>query len=226
MGRSSLAASFAIAAALVASACDGHHAPPFPEGQGQLPRTGAAYPSGPYGIQKGDTIPNFELTGFPAPLEDRKDGVPIALADFYNPGGDGTFPEDSIYGAGPKPKALLINVGAVWCQPCQYEADVLLPAQYEKYAPQGVEFLFVLADGTNPGVAANLTQLTNWTKKFDTAWPSTIDPDYAIGSLFKANAFPVNIVVDPETMEIVEVVAGLPEEDGPLFQALDDLVGG
>ncbi len=36
----------------------------------------------------------------------------------------------------------------------------------------------------------------------------------------------MNIVVDPETMEIVEVVAGLPEEDGPLFQALDDLVGG
>lgn len=208
----------------VVVACEGGQAPPFPEGQGQAPGGSSGYPAGPYGVEKGAVIGNFKLVGLPNPAQDQGESVDIELADFYNPTGDGTFPEGSVHGEGvPKPRVLLVNIGAVWCQPCQYEADVILPVHYEEYAPEGVQFLLVLADGPNVGVPATFNHLVTWTTRYETRWPATIDPSYSVGSLFKANAFPVNIVVDTSTMRIVEAVAGLPEEDGPLFQALDDL---
>jgi hypothetical protein len=211
--------------ALLAAGCDeGTMAPPFPEGQGQSPEQGPPYPAGPYGIDKGSVIQNFKFVGFPDPSEDRSETFELQLADFYNPTGDGVFPEGSVLGAGePKPKGLLVNIGAVWCQPCQYEADVILPGHYEEVNAEGIEFFLILADGPNVGVAATETNLAAWTSKYDTFWPGAIDPNYTIGSLFKASAFPVNLVIDTETMEIVEAVAGLPEEGGPLFQAIDDL---
>ncbi|NUP13025.1 MAG: TlpA family protein disulfide reductase [Polyangiaceae bacterium] len=175
-------------------------------------------------MEKGSVITNFKFEGFPNPDEDKSESVDIQLADFYNQSGDEVFPEGSPLGAGePKPTVLLLNIGAVWCGPCQEEADTVLPGQYAKYSPKGVQFVFVLADGPNQGVPAGLNSLVSWTTKYETLWPATIDPSYTLGSLFKGAAFPVNIVIDTQTMKIVEAVAGLPEEDGPLFQALDEL---
>lgn len=199
-------------------------APPFPEGQGQSPEQGPPYPAGPYGIDKGSTIQNFQFVGFANPSVDHGETVVLQLADFYNPTGDGVFPDGSPLGAGvEKPSGLLLNIGAVWCQPCQYEADVVLPPHYAEVSEHGIQFFLVLADGPNVGVAATEANLEAWTKKYDTFWPATIDPNYTIGSLFKASAFPVNLVIDTETMEIVEAVAGLPKEDSPIFVAIEDL---
>lgn len=201
-------------------------APPFPEGQGQLPKGGVAYPGGPYGLEKGNVIANFGFEGYPNPIDDRSVTQPIALSDFYNPTGDQLYGPDSVYGEGePKPKALLVIVSAVWCQPCQHEASVLLPDEYARYAPKGVQFLLILADGPEVGVAATLNHLDSWTNNFDTDWPAVIDPNYTIGALFKANAFPVNILIDTSTMKVAQAIAGLPDEDGPLFEALNNLVG-
>lgn len=222
-GRRLLAAALGLALSLAAGCAD-DRAPPFPEGQGQAPGGSDGYPAGPYGVEKGSTIANFKLSGLPNPEQSKGEQVEIQLADFYNPTGDGTFPEGSVFGEGtPLPRVLLVNIGAVWCQPCQYEADVVLPVHYEEYSPLGVQFLLVLADGPNVGVPATFNHLVTWTTRYETPWPATIDPDYAVGSLFKANAFPVNIVVDTKTMRIAEAVAGLPEDGGPLFQALDAL---
>jgi hypothetical protein len=221
-----IALALIVGASALASGCDESvMAPPFPEGQGQAPRTGPPYPGGPYGIEKGAVIANFSFPGFPDPSSDKSETFTLQLADFYNPTGEDVYPEGSVHGAGlPKPRALLVNVGAVWCQPCQYEADKVLPPHYEEFSPLGVEFFFILVDGPNVGTAATFNNLIAWTTKYETFWPSVIDPQYTVGSLFKSAAFPVNILIDTQTMEIVEAVAGLPEEDGPLFSALDELV--
>ena len=40
----------------------------------------------------------------------------------------GSAPEGSLYGEGkPRPRALLINVAAVWCGPCNEEALMFTP---------------------------------------------------------------------------------------------------
>jgi hypothetical protein len=139
----------------------------------------------------------------------------IQLADFYNPDGQQTFAADSPYGAGPKPKALLINVSSVWCGPCNYEADQVLPGEYLKYQPQGGEFLLQLADGPTPGTAAESKHLFNWTQKYDVNYPATIDPTYKLSSLFESDAFPANMIIKTSDMTIVEVISGAPEPGSP-----------
>jgi hypothetical protein len=214
-----------LACLLSLAACD-VEVHPFPAGQGQL-KTAVTYPGGPYGVTKASIITNFELSGFPAPgtSADPAALVSISLADFYNPTGDGVYPEDSPYGAGnPKPKALLIDIGAVWCTPCQFEAKTILPKLYEQYKPLGAEILFDLADGAKGGIAASPTELVSWVKKYKSTFPCALDPDRKLGASFNTDSFPVNILVDTRTMQIVDVVAGVPDEGGAFFQNLDALL--
>ncbi len=185
-----------------------------------------SYPAGPYNVQPGDVIADFGFTGFPNPKLENATLVLIKLSDFYNPhAGDASylpadpsvddrlFAADSPYGAGTKkPRAMAINIGAIWCGPCNYEAKTELPLHYTKYKPIGGEFLFQLADGATQGTAATPKDLTNWTKKYKVDYPSTIDPSKQLAALFDANAYPANMIIDLRTMRIVAVVSGVPDE--------------
>lgn len=186
------------------------------------------YAPGPYGISKGSTIDNYKFLGFPNSMLNREDMKPIQLADFYNPHAhdpnyapadaatdDRLFPPGSPHNVGdvqsPKPKVLLIDVSSSWCPPCQEEAKNVLPGRYLKYKPRGGEFLLQLADGPEPGTAAEPYDLKVWTKKYKIDYPSTIDPSYKLSALFDADAFPANLLIDTTTMKIVDVVAGEPD---------------
>lgn len=187
--------------------------PSFPEGTGQPASNSALYPAGPYGISKGSIIANYEFVGFVDSMADNSVTQLIQMADFYNPTGDGVYPEGSLYGAGtPKPKALLIDVASSWCPPCQEEADKVLPVKYDEYNPQGGEFLLQLADGPTPGKAATTKNLLSWTSKYDVNYPATYDPQYKLSALFDADAFPANMIVNTRTMEIVTVISGVPDD--------------
>jgi hypothetical protein len=200
-------------------------APPFPEGQGQSPNVGARYPAGPFGIEKGSISENYKFIGFPDPSKDKSALREIQLADFYNPTGDEVWPADSIYAGKKKPKALLIVVSAVWCGPCQYENAEILPDEYAKYNPLGAEFFLLLADGPTVGKPAETKHLINWTTKYNTAWPAVLDPGSKLSALFEADAFPANLLIDTTTMEIVDVVAGVPEQGSSFYVALEGLLG-
>ncbi len=210
--------------AVALAGCGDEVAPPFPVGQGQKKSDGVAYPAGPYGVTKGSTIANFDFQGFSSPTVSKDPAAleKIALSDFYNPSGSDTYPDGSPWGSGqPKPKALLIDLSAVWCSPCQFESKSLLPNEYAKYHPLGAEFFLHLADGAQVGVPASAKELANWVGTYKFAFPAGIDPGRKLASSFSADAFPVNMLIDTRSMTIVEVVAGVPDEGGPFFQALD-----
>ena len=56
------------------------------------------------------------------------------------------------------------------------------------------------------------SDLDRWTKTFDTEFPAALDPEYELGAVIKADAFPANILIDTRTMTIVDVVSGVPPE--------------
>jgi len=203
--------------------------PAFPQGTGQLPRGTAAvdYAPAPYGISKGSTIQNFEFVGFPNSVVDTSALKTIQLADFYNPTGDGVYPEGSPYGAGtPKPKGLLIVVSAVWCSPCNYEADVTLPILYAKYKPNGGQFFLNLADGPTPGIPAESKNLYLWDKKYQLDYPSAVDPSSKLAALFEADAFPANMIIRTSDMKIMDVSAGAPPEGSTFWKTYEKIIAG
>jgi hypothetical protein len=198
-------------------------APPFPEGTGQAAHEEIAYAPGPFGVKVGSVIENYHYKGFANAMVQNDVFDDVQLADFYNPTGTDVYAEGSPYGAGnPKPKALLIDVASVWCGPCNYEADSVLPGEYAQYKPLGGEFLLQLADGPTPGISAKETHLRNWTNKYDVDYPSSIDPEYRLMDLAVQDAFPQNFLIDTTTMEIVDIIAGVP--DATFFAQFDALL--
>lgn len=206
---------------------DGALAPEFPDGTGQQAHGAKAYPAGPYGIGKGSIIANYKFVGYANAMKINNALQSIELADFYNPTGDGVYEEGSVFEVGaPKPKVILIDVASVWCGPCNYEADQVLPGLYAKYKPQGGEFLLNLADGATPGKAATSKNLFNWTTKYDVDYPAVIDPTYKLSALFDQDAFPTNMIIDTKTMTIVTVYAGAPEPGGSFWKTFEKTLNG
>lgn len=204
------------AASFLAAGCDEEEppvTPEFEEGQGQeaVDDVELAYPEGPYGTEVGSIVADFKFYGFPNPSADQGTAQLLKLSDFYNPTGTGVYPEGSMYGAGKaKPKALQIIISSVWCIYCQEENREVLPGNHAEYGPRGAEFLVMLADGPEPGTPAEFSHLTAWTTKYKTAWPSAIDPAYSLELLYPDFAYPINMIIDTTTMELVENVAGVP----------------
>jgi len=160
-----------------------------------------AYPPGPYGLEVGDVVPNLELQGFVDSTVSQT-LVTIRLADFYNPSGDGTYPADSQYGAGAaKPRALLLNLAAVWAPQCRNESAEVLPPRHEQYAPMSGQFLTVLIEGNMPLEAADAMNLATWTTEYPTQHPAAIDPSATIQPTLES--YPTNLVIDPRTMAVV-----------------------
>lgn len=201
--------------ATFALGCEASHGDGLPDPVTEMiPEGGlAAYPEPPYGVKVGSIIDNFQFNGYADPSVDTSTLVPISLGDFYNPSGNEVYDSGSPFGAGePKPRVLLIDVSSSWCGPCKIEADEVLPGKYAALAPKGVEFLLQLADGPTPGTAATEADLRAWTNAFDVNYPSAIDPSYQLGALFDTSAYPANFIIRTDTMEIVEVVTGAPED--------------
>ena len=62
----------------------------------------------------------------------------------------------------PLPKGTDDRRLAVWCSPCQYESQNILPGEHNKFSPRGGEFLLVLGDGGDPGTPPIPRELHNW----------------------------------------------------------------
>jgi hypothetical protein len=188
--------------------------------------TGPAYPKGPYDVAKGAVIPNGEFEGFSNAKLDNSALEPISLADFYNPHADDPsyapaspdvddrlFPPGSRYGAGEKkPLALFIDIGSVWCGPCNNEAKTQLPGLHARWKPCGGEIFFQLIESASPGSPATEGDLRAWTKGYKVDYPAMLDPGRQLGKLYPSNSFPAAAIVDTRTMRLVDVSQALPTD--------------
>jgi hypothetical protein len=170
------------------------------------------YPPGPYGVDVGAVIYNYDWLGWINPKAVNYTGnlEHIQLADFYDPDGK-------------KTKAIFINASAYWCTVCKEENRTTIPKQFAIWKPKGVVFMETLfEDDKNPPNPADIQALKDWsqgiyprpngTKHWAADWGMLLDPGNKLSPFFDATATPMNMVIDAKTMKVMSVVTGLPEE--------------
>lgn len=205
----------------------------FPDESGQeaVGRPEQRVHPGPYGTTLESIFPPFKLHGFVS-----HSSAPTAsnfhMSDFYNPTGNEVFPEDHPFAGQPKPQAVVFMMSAVWCAPCNQEASLVLPVEVPGRQPN-VQFVQVLIDGPEGGVAATVGDANIWATNYQdlklgpkgevVSYPLAIDPTRKIMPLFEA-AFPGNMIIDATDMRIRFVVAGI--MDDTFWNELDSIAGG
>ena len=188
---------FSVLFAFGALAC-GTNRPELPEGvdpNASCVRLG--YPEGPFGTKPGDTAKNVCFRGWLEPdrtalVEDTL--APVALSDFHDP--DGTRGV----------KLLLLNTAALWCTACRVEHRTL-PGHAARLAPKGLVVVTALFQGVD-GSPATLNDMTLWVTNYGTNFPIVLDPVYSFERYASAATAPLNLVVDPKTMQVLEKYIG------------------
>lgn len=183
------------------------------------------YPEPPYGTTIGLVIQNFGFEGYVDPSAGLgpEARVVIELGDLYNPTGDGVHAEGSPFGEGnPLPTVLMVNIAAVWCGPCKEETSTILPVEYDRFHPRGMELISILTDSFAPGDPASFEDLDNWVSNFASDFPTVIDPSYQLGTLIDTSQYPSNFLIDTRDMTIVELVVGKPQSS--FFNKLEQLL--
>jgi hypothetical protein len=185
-------------------------APVFDDGQGQeaVPEAAdtPAYP-GPYSNNVGGTVRNYGFRGYANYIADPTISD-VQLSHFYNPDWASKYGPGSIHGEGTaKPKAVVLMMSSVWCGPCKYEAEVVLPVEIPQY-PEA-QFVGSLIDGPQPGTPCSYLHLTNWVDDYqqDVQYPMVIDPTEQITPIMEP-AYPSNMIIDTRTMQIMFMEAG------------------
>jgi hypothetical protein len=147
------------------------------------------------GTIPGNQIMNYTFQGYPNG-DEAKGLQTITLADFYDPDGKKGY------------KLLHLDVGALWCGPCNQETVATVPL-VPMYAKEGVVFAQAIDQGAAVGVAATTTDLNNWVTKYKSNFTEMLDPnDAQLGTFFDASAVPWNAIIDTRTMEILTAGTG------------------
>jgi hypothetical protein len=161
---------------------------------------GKAYPTKNLGYQQragtrpGSIIRNYKFLGY-------RDGDPskgttvISLADFYDP---------DMRTA----KLISFSAGALWCPPCNQEADKLVPLA-PTLKQQKVVVIQALIEGDARGTGSTLDDLNVWQKRHNVNYTLFLDPEQKnLGQFFEAAAIPWNALIDARSMEILQSAVG------------------
>ncbi len=182
-------------------------------GQEALP-PGPAYPEY-VGTEVGRAIPNFKFVGY-ANFMDPANGQDLQyleMSDFYNPTGDELWPADSPFGPNvPKPRALLLDISAVWCGPCNYESEVVLHGLYDTVKAAGGHFLAVLVEDSTGQKPASYAELKTWATSYQVAYSLALDPTWQTKSLL-GGGYPTNLIIRTSDMKIIDEASGVPTND-------------
>ena len=164
---------------------------------------GVSYPSGPYGTKVGQIIENHTVTVFRDPKSLCKDlkehkidtskSVKMSLQDFYK--WDPTC-------KAKKKKLLWILGSAAWCGICTKEIKAVKAAILAGQIDNRVAFLNLVVDGKTYGKPADVATAKLWVTGFGLNHPVASDMTYAFKKYFLSSGFPLNILVDLETMKI------------------------
>lgn len=155
------------------------------------------YPSGPFGVEEGETLANACFQGFrnPARVSHQQSSLEtIAFSDYYDPAGNKGF------------ELVLISTAAVWCSACRTEHEGL-SAKNAAYAGRGLRILSTLFQDAKQD-PATLRDLSNWVETFSSDYAMALDPDYQFERFATAETAPLNLVVNARTMKIEKKLLG------------------
>ncbi len=136
-------------------------------------------------------------------------GIPAPQSGFLAP----TFTLQSMSGEtialeDLRGQAVLVNIWASWCIPCQAEMPAMQTV-YEAYRDQG--FTILAINATNQDSVANAQSFVT---EHNLTFPILLDRDGEVGTLYQVSALPSSFFVLPDGT-IEEVVIG-----GPMAEAL------
>ena len=163
----------------------------------------SSYPCGPFGTKPGSVIQDHTFMVFRDPralCKETKDhkmdtskSVPMSLKDFYQ--------WDSSC-LSKKKKLLWILGSAAWCGICTKEIKAVKAAILAGQIDNRVAFLNLVVDGKTYGKPADVATAKLWVTGFGLNHPVASDMTYAFKKYFLSSGFPLNILVDLETMKI------------------------
>jgi len=152
------------------------------------PPSECPYPMGPYSSKKGGVLdPTISFLCL-KPGETSGPGTMMTVQDFFDCHGT------------KKMNALLFDVSALWCGPCNDEADQLEGKWSSKWMASGVVPITLLLDGATNGKAATIQDAASWVKNhklknvYVCAAPKT--------KVYTGMYIPFNAAVDPRTMKV------------------------
>jgi peroxiredoxin len=116
-------------------------------------------------------------------------------------------------------KAVIVNVWASWCPPCQAEMPALQQV-YQDYQARGLVILGVNAtDQDDPAKAVLFSQ------EKGLSFPILFDLDGSVAHVYQVRALPTTFFIDPAGI-IQEVVVGGPMSDALLHIRVENLLQG
>jgi hypothetical protein len=155
------------------------------------------YPDSGVGTEPGDVAGNACFVGYRAPdrvVPSEPHRETVALSDYYDPAGSKGV------------SLLLLNTAAIWCSACVSEHRTL-PDRQRELGPRGLVILSTLFQDAERD-PASLEDVERWIAKFGTNFPMVADPDLALGAYASPDSAPLNMLVDPRTMQILRKYVG------------------
>ena len=158
------------------------------------------YPAGPHGVTVGAIVANISWEGWVAPKESEFDPAvfeTISLSDYYDPDGEMGY------------RAIFVNASARWCSICKIEQSHIRE-QHNLWNPKGVVFIEALFEDAGSG-PATVNDLVAWGKTYQVEWSLVLDPTNKLGRFFDRSASPMNMIINAKTMEIRDIITGMPD---------------
>jgi hypothetical protein len=180
--------------------CDANDPAPPRSSPTAVKDSGGAYPDGPYGVKNGTVIADISWDGWREPKASQYDPAlfeTISLSDYYDPDG-----EKGLH-------AIFVNASARWCSICKLEQRHIRE-MHEQWGPRGVVFIEALFEDVE-SKPAKPEDLVSWGKMHEVDWVFVADPINKLGLFFDRSASPMNMIINAKTMEIRDIITGMPD---------------
>jgi len=183
-------------------------ASPVP-GQGtEVNPYGVAYPSKNLGYQAragnrpGSIMRNYKFLGYRN--GDTSKTVVISLADYFDP----DLKEH---------KVIHFSAGALWCPPCNEEAEALVP-EIAGLKAKKVTVIQAIIEGDARGSGSTADDLNVWQQRHKINFTIFLDPKQGnLGQFFEAAAIPWNGYLDARSMEVLESGVGYNTDQAAVY---------
>jgi hypothetical protein len=164
------------------------------------------YPGGPQnpnlGYFAGQTFPDIALAGgywnltTPVPVLD--------TAEFYKD----QLNFHDLYCSG-KFKVALVDISALWCNPCNLEGQDLPIHGAPVWLPQGGIIFSILAEGAVEGShTVAKADLDTWIGRHNTNYPFVMSLDGLVAEIIQLPSWPTNIIINLRDMTVLDSFQG------------------